>query len=195
METHRPFLVSALSEHKPPWQRRWTGLPAPAVEGAHGRPFAPNQFPVFLFCKTQFSNLRADLESPLAKSLWAVRAKACRTLLVTVSLLSHSGLEQKTPKFPVAYLPGDHTTLSVLGQANMFQLLLCAAADKTKKCVLGLGRLWTVSGFMVYGPQHCCSNADEEKGLSQGWTHCTPFHNWCSSFQIQSFRLGAWRLS
>lgn len=29
----------------------------------------------------------------------------------------------KIPRFPVAYFPGDHTTLSVLGQANMFQLL------------------------------------------------------------------------
>lgn len=62
--------------------------------------------------------------------------------MVTVSLLSHSGLELKIPTFSVAYLPGDHTTLSVLGQANMFQLRLCVEADKTKKCVLCLGRLW-----------------------------------------------------
>lgn len=101
------------------------GLPAPVVEGAHGRPFAPNQFLVFLFCKTQFSNLRAKLESPLAKCVWAVKTKACRTLLVTVSLLSHSGLELKIPKFPVAYLPGDHTTLNILGQANISVTTVC----------------------------------------------------------------------
>lgn len=101
------------------------GLPAPAVEGAGGRPFALNQFPVFLFCKTQFSNRRAKLESPLAKCVWAVKTKACRTLLVIVSLLSHNGLELKIPKFPVGYLPGDHTTLNTLGQVKVSVTTVC----------------------------------------------------------------------
>lgn len=49
--------------------------------------------------------------------------------------------------------------------------------------------------LMVYGPRYHCPNADEGKGLSQGWMHCTAFHNWCSSFQIWSFWLCAGRLS
>lgn len=50
------------------------GAACPAVEGAHVRPFAPNQFPVFLFCKTRFSNVRANLELPLSKCVQAVRS-------------------------------------------------------------------------------------------------------------------------
>lgn len=101
-------------------------MPAPSIEGANGgHSIPPHQFPVFLFCKAQLSNLRANLESQLEKCARAVRAKACRTLLVTVTLSTHSRLELKIPKFPVASSPGDHTTLNVLGQANMlFQLLL-----------------------------------------------------------------------
>lgn len=57
----------------------------------------------------------ANLESPLPKCMQAVRTKACKTLLVTVLLLSHWGLELKIPKFPGACHPGDHTTLNVLG--------------------------------------------------------------------------------
>lgn len=92
-------------------------MPAPLTEGANGGcSVPPHQFPVFLFCKAQLSNLRANLESPLAKCARAVRAKACRTLLVTVSLSTHSGLELKTPKFPVASSPGDDTALDVLGR-------------------------------------------------------------------------------
>lgn len=119
-------MISALSNHQQPWQRRGMGVPAPSIEGANGgHSVPPHQFPVFLFCKAQLSNLRANLESPLAKCARAVRAKACRASLVTVTLRTHSGLEPKTPKFPVASSSGDHTALGVLVQANMlFQLLL-----------------------------------------------------------------------
>lgn len=37
--------------------------------------------------------------------------------------------------------------------------------------------------LMVYGPQHHCSDVDEEKGLSQKWMQkWTSFHNWCRSY-------------
>lgn len=75
----------------------------------------------------------------------AVRIKACETLLVTVLLLSHRGLELKIHKFPGACHPGDHTTLNVLGQANMFQLLLCVTTLRLRNVFY----VWEVCGQSV----------------------------------------------